>query len=209
MRPPAAPARVSALVTWSASSSPVSSTWASSAGGIWAASRLVALGDRAFDGSSTGRPRSTRPTRGPHRHRCGQVDLERGVGSDMRAGIATFQHRRVAGQLALQLAHPLAHQRMPGDGTDGRRDPFGAQVGVGAGARRRPARPGKPRSSRSALRSSATAVSSRYIDPVSTYRTPSASAIRRATVLLPTPAGPSMVTIIPRRPPAARQSRGS
>ena len=36
----------------------------------------------------------------------------------------------------------------------------------------------------------------RYIAPVSTYKYPSLAAIRRASVLFPAPAGPSMATVM-------------
>ena len=66
------------------------------------------------------------------------------------------------------------------------------------GGRRTPTRlaraPSASSLSRSTRAQSAASVTARYIAPVSSRRQPSRSASVRATVLLPAPAGPSIVT---------------
>ena len=86
----------------------------------------VALGDRELD---LGRrdPELGGPPAGPLGHRRREVDLDLGVGTHTRPGIAPLEHR-VSGELALARPHPLAHGLVARDGAHVGRDPLRAQV---------------------------------------------------------------------------------
>ena len=138
-----------------------------------------------------------------------EEELAEGVGEDDRPLVAALGHDVVlGGELALQPHEPAADPgavgqipRGPGDLDASRiriRDVLAVEQDP-AGWQARPRRRSASAPSASSLARSipariAARVTARYIAPVSSSRQPSRSARSRATVLLPAPAGPSIVT---------------
>ena len=183
----------------------------------WGRSRGRRRGRRGRSGrGGPSRRRSTRPATqlgvaaaGALDRGGGQEELAEGVGEDDRPLIASLGHRVVlGGEGPLPGDEPAAHRRAVGHAADAARvtstsriasrdvlaveqDPARRQADretIGQRGRAASGRRGRRRA-RSAAR-----VTARYIAPVSRSRQPSRSASSRATVLLPAPAGPSIVT---------------